>query len=190
MKPFLILQARPETEAADDEYAALLAKAGLDAADTVRLRLDREAVPSNLDVEAYSGVIVGGGPGCVSDVEKPPVEQRIEEAVLSLMPAITEGDVPFMGCCYGLGILAHHLGGVVNKARFGEPVGPVECTLMQDGSKRSADRRISRNLHGFRRPQGGGAGFARCLRTSDRVRAMPDPDDPLSRQCLCDAISP
>lgn len=28
-----------------------------------------------------------------------------------------------MGCCYGLGILARHLGGEVSKERFGEPVG-------------------------------------------------------------------
>ena len=30
MKPFLILQLRPETEASDDEFAAILRKAGLD----------------------------------------------------------------------------------------------------------------------------------------------------------------
>lgn len=37
-----------------------------------------------------------------------------------------------MGCCYGLGILAHHLGGDVSKERFGEPVGPTVCTMTSE----------------------------------------------------------
>lgn len=48
---------------------------------------------------------------------------------MSLMPAIITADHPFMGCCYGLGILAHHLGGTVSKARYSEPVGPSDCSL-------------------------------------------------------------
>ena len=39
-----------------------------------------------------------------------------------------------MGCCYGLGILAQHLGGEVSKARFGEPVGPSVCQVTADGA--------------------------------------------------------
>lgn len=39
------------------------------------------------------------------------------------MPQVIDTDRPFMGCCYGLGILARHLGGEVSKERFGEPVG-------------------------------------------------------------------
>ena len=128
-RPFLVLQVRPETEAADDEYAALLDKGGLEAAETRRLRLDAEALPADLDLEAHAGVIVGGGPGCVSDApeKKSPVEARMEAAIMSLMPRITEGDVPFLGCCYGLGVLAKHLGGVVDQTRYAEPVGPASC---------------------------------------------------------------
>lgn len=135
MKPFLILQARPETEVADDEFAALLVKGGLTEADVHRIRLDCEALPAGLDLRDYSGVIVGGGPGCVSDSEqdKHPVEKRIEESLLGLMPTITEGDLPFMGCCYGIGILAHHLGAPVTKERYSEEVGPVQCELTQAG---------------------------------------------------------
>jgi GMP synthase (glutamine-hydrolysing) len=102
-----------------------------------RIRLDQERLPDDLDPAAYSGVIVGGGPGCVSDPadSKDPVEARIEAACLSLMPAITGADIPFMGCCYGIGILAHHLGAEVSKARFGEPVGAVTCSLTEDGKQ-------------------------------------------------------
>lgn len=135
MKPFLILQLRPEAEASDDEFQAFLAKGGLSADDTHRIRLDCEDLPADLNLSAYSGVIVGGGPGCVSDPveEKDPVEKKIEDAILSLMPAITEHDVPFMGCCYGIGVLAHHLGAKVSKENFGEPVGAVTCNLTPEG---------------------------------------------------------
>ncbi len=135
MNPFLILQLRPETEASDDEFAAILAKGGLAADQAHRIRLDQAAIPADLNLQDYSGVIVGGGPGCVSDPEdqKSEIEKRIEQAVLGLMPVITGGDVPFMGCCYGIGILAHHLGAPVTKDRYGESVGAVDCGLTDAG---------------------------------------------------------
>lgn len=137
MSSFLILQLRPETEASDDEFAAFLAKGDLAATRTHRIRLDCEDLPADLDPRDYAGVIVGGGPGCVSDAAygKNPTEARIESQILSLMPRITQHDVPFLGCCYGIGILAHHLGGQVSKARYGEPAGAVTCTLTADGAQ-------------------------------------------------------
>ena len=136
MKPFLILQLRPEAEAADDEYAAILRKGGLDAAETRRVRLDREDLPDGLKLDEYSGVIVGGGPGCVSDPpeNKSAVEARIERAVLGLLPEITARDFPFMGCCYGIGVLGHHLGAPVSKDHHGEGVGATLCKLTPEGA--------------------------------------------------------
>ena len=135
MKPFLILQLRPEDEAADEEFNSFLAKGGLSPDEVHRIRLDQRDLPGGLVLADYSGVIVGGGPGCVSDApeDKTPQEAKIEAEILGLMPRITEGDVPFMGCCYGLGILAHHLGGEVSKARYGEAIGGVDCTLSDEG---------------------------------------------------------
>ncbi len=134
MKPFLILQLRPEAEASDDEYSAFLRKGGLEASQTHRIRLEQEDLPPDLSLQNYSGVIVGGGPGCVSDApeDKDKTEARIEAAILSLMPQITAQDIPFMGCCYGIGILGHHLGADVSKAAYGEPVGAVTCTKQAD----------------------------------------------------------
>ena len=134
-KPFLILQLRPEDEASDDEYAAILRAGDLTADQTRRIRLDRDALPDDLDMGAYAGTIVGGGPGCVSDApaDKTPVDARAEAACLSLMPQITDRDLPFMGCCYGIGILAHHLGAEVSKDRFGEPVSAATCTRTDMG---------------------------------------------------------
>ncbi|ROU03297.1 glutamine amidotransferase [Histidinibacterium lentulum] len=135
-KPFLILQLRPEREAADDEFAAILAKGGLREADTIRVRLDTEPLPEGLRLADTAGVIVGGGPGCVSDPPgaKSPAEALIEATCLGLMPEILERDHPFLGCCYGIGILAHALGGEVSKARYGEAVGTSACRLTEEGT--------------------------------------------------------
>jgi GMP synthase (glutamine-hydrolysing) len=136
MKPFLILQLRPERAAADDEYAAFLEKGGLSAAETCRIRLDAEPVPDGLDPAAFAGVIVGGGPGCVSDApnEKSAAEARCEAACRALLPRIVARDVPFLGCCYGMGLLTDHLGGEVSRARFSEPVCAAPVRLTEAGA--------------------------------------------------------
>ena len=135
MKRFLILQLRPEADASDAEYAAFLDKSGLESARVHRIRLEREALPDTLDPADYAGVIVGGGPGCVSDApeDKSDDHARIEAAVMSLMPRITEDDIPFLGCCYGIGILGKHLRAAVGKGLYGEPVGTADCTLTDAG---------------------------------------------------------
>ncbi len=135
MRPFLILQLRPEADASDAEFAAFLAKGGLRAEQTRRVRLESEDLPADLILSDYAGVIVGGGPGCVSDEpgNKAPDEARAEAQILSLMPRITGEDVPFLGCCYGIGILAHHLGAGVSKARYGENAGAVTCRITPEG---------------------------------------------------------
>lgn len=129
MKPFLILQLRPETEAADEEFAAILRRGQLDPGRAHRIRLDCEELPATLALDQYAGVIVGGGPGCVSDPPegRDPTEARIEASIMGLMPQITAGDFPFLGCCYGIGILGKHLGAPVSKSQFGEPVGFTQC---------------------------------------------------------------
>lgn len=135
MRRFLILQLRPEADASDAEYKAFLDKSGLDASRAHRIRLEREALPRGLEPAEYAGVIVGGGPGCVSDApgEKTAEHARIEAAVMSLMPRITRRDLPFLGCCYGIGILGRHLNAAVGKDLYGEPVSVADCTLTEAG---------------------------------------------------------
>ncbi|MEM6824798.1 MAG: glutamine amidotransferase [Pseudomonadota bacterium] len=136
MRPFLILQLRPETEASDGEFQAFLEKGGITAEMTHRIRLDQTPMPRDLDLDTFAGIVVGGGPGCVSDdpATKPETEARIEADVLSLMPEIISRDRPFLGCCYGISILAHHLGADVSKARWGEPVAPVMVTRTEESA--------------------------------------------------------
>ncbi|WP_171209896.1 MULTISPECIES: glutamine amidotransferase [unclassified Ruegeria] len=163
MKKFLILQLRPETEASDAEFASILNRAGLDAKRAHRIRLDREDLPAGLDVTDYAGVIVGGGPGCVSDdpASKSALDTKIESAIMGLMPQITAQDHPYMGCCYGLGILAAHLGGDVSKRQYGEPVGPSECRLTEHG----AQDPLTAGLH---------SSFEAFVGHKEAVQALPD----------------
>ncbi len=151
MKPFLILQLRPETEAADSEFAALLKQSYLSPDEVHRIRLDQNPNISHLNLHDYSGTLVGGGPGCVSDPDetKDPIEKAIEDAVMGLMPQITSQDLPYLGCCYGIGILAHHLGDYVSKAPFGEPVGAVDCTLTDAGKADPVLAGITQNFRAF-----------------------------------------
>lgn len=136
-RKFLIFQLRPESDAADDEFAAILRKSGLSHERAHRHRLDEAPLPASLDLDDYAGVIVGGGPGCVSDPvdQKNAIEARIEADILSLMPQITARDFPFLGCCYGIGILGKHLQARVSKDAFSEPIGTADCHLTVDGEK-------------------------------------------------------
>jgi GMP synthase (glutamine-hydrolysing) len=135
MRPFLILQLRPESEAADDEFAAFLARGGLPPDRVRRIRLEAEPLPADLDLAEVAGVIVGGGPGCISDPPdaKTADEARSETACRELLPRIVAEDIPFLGCCYGMGLLADHLGAEVSKARYGEPVGPAPVRITEAG---------------------------------------------------------
>ncbi len=134
-KPVLILQLRPEDEASDGEYHAFLEKGGLEEGQTHRIRLEAGPLPEGFSLDDYAAVIVGGGPGCVSDdpATRDPVEARAEAELLSLMPKIVERDMPFLGCCYGIGLLGHHLGARVSKERYFEPVTAVEGQVTADG---------------------------------------------------------
>ncbi|MEE4300328.1 MAG: hypothetical protein V2J24_12880, partial [Pseudomonadales bacterium] len=78
-KPALVLQLRPEDDAADDEYAAILRHGGLAAADVRRLRVEQDGIPP-LDLDGYSAIIVGGSPFDISTAAeaKSPIKRRLE----------------------------------------------------------------------------------------------------------------
>jgi GMP synthase (glutamine-hydrolysing) len=88
-------------------------------------------------LDDYAGIIVGGGPGCVSDPPeaKLPLEARIESDVRGLMPEVLARDMPFLGCCYGMGILGATLGAPVGKERYAEPIGGVDCHVTEEGAR-------------------------------------------------------
>lgn len=131
IKPFLILQLRPEDEAADNEFEAFLKAGSLEVHDVHRVRMEKESVP-DIDLADYSGVIVGGGPSNASDPEEKqtPEQKRFEPELYKLFDKMVEQDFPYLGACYGLGIFARYLGGEVAKdQRYTEPVGAITVNL-------------------------------------------------------------
>ncbi len=133
MKPFLLLGTRPEDAAADGELDAVLRFGGLAADQLVRVRLEAAAMP-HLDLDAYSGIIVGGSPFNASDpVEtKSTTQLRVEAELAGLLDEVVARDFPFLGACYGVGTLGVHQGGVVDRT-YGEAVGAVPVTLTPAG---------------------------------------------------------
>ena len=131
--PFLLLSIRPEDEAADDEYAAMLRFSRLTESGLVRVRLDRESLgPVSLD--EWSGIILGGGPYNFSDPQpdKPVDQRRAETELFALLDKVIARDFPFLGCCYGIGVIGSYIGATVDR-QFSEPVGAVPISLTSAG---------------------------------------------------------
>ena len=133
MKPFLLLATRAEDAAADGEHEAVLRFGGLTADQLVRVRLEAAPMPA-LDLDAFSGVIVGGSPFTTSDPEdtKSAVQKRVEAELGALVREVVARDLPFLGACYGVGTLGVLTGGVVD-GTYGEPVGAVPVSLTAAG---------------------------------------------------------
>ena len=141
MRPFLFLGTRAEDLAADGELQAVLRFSGLAPSDVRRVRLERESLrdalgssAEELDLDDWSGIILGGGPFNVSDPEelKSPEQRRAEAELRTLAQRVVETDTPFLGCCYGIGTLGGLLGGVVDRT-YGEPIGAAEISLTDEG---------------------------------------------------------
>ncbi len=133
MRPFLFLAVRPEDGAADDEYAAMLRCTGLDESLLRRVRLERRPL-GDVDLEDWSGIVLGGGPFQSSDPEdsKSAVQRRVEADLARLLGLVVPTDFPFFGACYGVGTLGTAVGAVVDRT-YGEPAGGVQVTLTEQG---------------------------------------------------------
>lgn len=134
MKPFVLLATRAEDVPADEEYALFLRYTGLDERDLVRVRLEAEAMP-RFDLDALSGIFVGGGPFNASDpaATKSAVQHRVEAEFQTLLDEVVDRDFPFLGACYGIGTLGTHQGAVIDRA-FTEPISVVPVTLSEAGA--------------------------------------------------------
>jgi GMP synthase (glutamine-hydrolysing) len=133
VKPFLLLSSRPEDEAADDEYAAIMRMTGLAEHDLHRCRMEAAPLPA-IDLDDYSGVLVGGSPYNSSDpVEvKSPDQRRVEAELRPLLDEMVKRDFPFLGACYGVGTLGVHQGGIIDRT-YAEPISSVRVQLTEAG---------------------------------------------------------
>ncbi|KAA3622952.1 MAG: glutamine amidotransferase [Bacteroidetes bacterium] len=134
-KPFLILQLRANDKASNNEFEAFLEFGGLKEEEVHRVRMESEEFPE-IDLDQYSGVIVGGGESNVSDAEsdKPVFQVAFEQNLLVLLEDIYERDFPFLGACYGHGILGKYLGVDVSKVCFSEEAGAGTIMLRPEAN--------------------------------------------------------
>ena len=141
VKPFLLLATRPEDEAADDEYVGFLEAGNLAPEQLHRVRLEAAPMPP-IDLADYSGVIVGGSPFNTSDPteKKTEVQRRVERELGALLDRVLVEDFPFLGACYGIGLLTSHLDGLLD-GTWAEGVGPTWISLTDEGA---ADQLFSR----------------------------------------------
>ena len=135
MKPFLVLQSRPEDETSDDEFEAILKYGGLTEDQVHRIRFEQNGIPE-LNLDDYSGIILGGGPYNMTDKEEDRDEnqKRAIKDLFSLLDDVIERDFPFLGACLGVGFLTAHGGGEVSKDQ-GEGVGGVTIKVNEEGEK-------------------------------------------------------
>lgn len=134
MKPFVLLATRAEDLPADEEYALFLRYAGLTPDQLVRVRLEAGPMP-RLDLDALSGIFVGGGPFNASDPleKKSPVQRRVEAEFQTLLDDVVARDFPFLGACYGVGTVGAHQGAVIDRT-YGEPISVVPVTVTEAGA--------------------------------------------------------
>lgn len=129
MRPFLLLATRTEDAIAEEEYEAVARLGGLKPGQLDRIRVD-QAPLRPIDLDAYSGIVLGGSPFNASDPieEKSALQVQVESDLARLLDDVAERDFPFLGACYGVGTLGTHQGGVVDRT-YGEAVGPVSIEL-------------------------------------------------------------
>jgi len=133
VRPFLFLGTRAEDDVAQQEYDAVLEGCGLHADELVRVRLEQRPL-GEVDLADWSGIVLGGGPFNASDPEdvKSPAQRRAEADLRDLAGRVVAADFPFLGACYGIGVLGGLDGGVVDRT-YGEPIGALPVTLSPDG---------------------------------------------------------
>jgi GMP synthase (glutamine-hydrolysing) len=130
-RPLLFLGARPEQNAADGEFAAFAAAAGVSLA---RHDLTRSPLPEGA-LDRYAGFIGGGSPFNVGDPEagKSDTQRRVEADLATVAEAAASGATRALLTCYGIGIATRLLGGTIDRA-FGEDTGTTEVTVGADAA--------------------------------------------------------
>ncbi|HET9111716.1 MAG TPA: glutamine-hydrolyzing GMP synthase [Ktedonobacterales bacterium] len=108
------------------------------------------------------GVILSGGPDSVYDAGARAVEQ-----------AILESDLPVLGICYGMHLLAQQMGGHVEPHVGRREYGPAEISLVEetDGGDRTADRAPQAFFAGVE--DATGAGIPVWMSHGDSVGELP-----------------
>ena len=86
-----------------------------------------------------SGIIISGGPRSVLDNDAPSVPMDV-----------LDSDIPVLGICYGMQLIAHQLGGKVGHGKSAECLNAQICTVA-DSNKRKDNKHKHGTVTGYSR---------------------------------------
>lgn len=132
---FLMLTTRDNDDLALRERAAILNFSGLDEDELAWIRLEKDPLPQ-INFRYWDGIILCGSryDAGAPQSEKSLRQREIENDLDHLLGQIIVRDFPFLGICYGMGLLSNHLGGTIDRSH-GEAIGAANLTLTQEGSR-------------------------------------------------------
>lgn len=130
-RPFLLLSTRPEDEAAAEELASFTAGMQLEEGAIEQRRV--EAAPlGDVDLDAYSGVLLGGSPFNNTDLVKSQNQLRVEREIGTLVREIIDRDFPLMGACYGIGTVGTLIGATLG-SEYAEEAKMIQVSVTPAG---------------------------------------------------------
>lgn len=113
MASLLYVSARPETAAADAEFASF--RRALGVPDLDRLDLLAESLSDEM-LTGYRGIVIGGSPFNVTDAEKSEAQLRLEADLQRIAALAIAEKVAVFFTCFGIGVVTRMLGGTVTLA--------------------------------------------------------------------------
>ena len=133
MKKILILQMRPENEAADSEFQAFLKVGGIPEWAADRIRVEQQS-KMDINLDDYSAIIAGGSPFDVSlpEEKKSIIQKNVEHFFKDLFDKLIEVDFPFLGACSGNGLLGQYCGTPIS-GKFSERIGSSIVSMTENG---------------------------------------------------------
>ena len=133
MKRILILQMRPENEASDSEFEAILKVGEIDRERAHRIRLE-QMEKFEININDYCAIIAGGSPFDITcpDHKKSGIQKQIESFFNILCEQVIDMDFPFLGICSGNGLLGNYYGTTIS-GKYAELLGSVTVSITEEG---------------------------------------------------------
>lgn len=131
-RPFLLLSTRPEDAAAAEELSSFSSKMHLPHEAIEQRRLEQRPL-GEVDLDAYSGVLLGGSPFNNTDTVKGELQLRVEREVGTLVAEIIDRDFPLLGACYGIGAVGTVIGARLG-SEYAEEAGMIEVIVTGEGA--------------------------------------------------------
>ena len=172
-QPFLPLSVRAEDAAADGEYAAMMRFSGLDERSLPRIRMDREPLRQHRPRRVVGGSFWAAGHCSVTRLRRlasHPSSAALSPTCRHCWTRSLARDFPFLGCCYGIGVLGTQIGATMDRTCT-EPIRAVPVSLTAAGRADPLLAGLPGSVQAFVRAQGGGP--RRCRRDAVVLATSP-----------------